>query len=700
MSAILSAYWLNRDDSIFILYNNLGEVMTEKEIQQKDRQLDLLKNIDRIRDMVDQGRSPQNMFSALASLLKRYFSADAAAILLVNDDTEEVEALSGISVPDDMALTLCREAMHYDRPFPLRSSVWAHSLAVRIEIDNTGVVVGGFFVARDGVPFDGRDEELLALAESQVDSAVMQARIMWKLAERNRELEAIFQIDHLRDSSPDESSLLNSLCSLLLKHFDAAFAIIYTEFEEGRNTFVRGQINPDSLPETLLNRLRHKSRDVQSPTVIAAPSELDDYALLAAPLNVQGESVGAMIVARTKPYANAENRLMYAMMSQIDSAVVKHRISRQLTQRTHELEAIYRIDKIRDRETELDEMLHSVLDELCAAVYCEMGFIMLYNDNEESLELMAAIPPDMELNESYIDHIRDFSNQALKTEDVIYDNDSEMDINIQSVVAVPLILKDKIIGVFGAVNSTNEFGFSIDDRRMLTAITSQVDTAVFERLERRRMRKVLSRSVDPKVLEALLQRADDSVLAGERVVLTVLFADLRGSTEWAERTEPDEFVEILNRFLEEMTNVIFKHGGTLDKFVGDEVIALFGSPILMEDHAYHAAKAALEMQHVQQKLIDELAQMGRELPPMGVGVSSGEVIAGEFGPPIRTDFTAMGRVMNLGARLCGEAKGSQVIISNVTYEMLDGKFEVNKLDPVQPKGIGKPVQIYELLGEK
>lgn len=672
--------------------------MTQKEIQQKDRQLELLKNIDRIRDMVDHGHTPQNMFSTLASLLKRFFSADASAILLVNDDTNEIEALSAISVPDDMALTLCKEATRYDHPFPLQSSVWKHSLAVQIKIDNTGIVVGGFFVARDGIPFDDEDNALLELAESQIDSAVMQARTMWKLAERNRELEAIFQIDHLRDSAPDERSLLNSFCAVLLKHFDATFCVIFMEFNDNRDEIIRGSILSENLPQTLLNRLRQKLLDVQSPQIMVPPAELEQYALLVAPLKVSGDSVGSILVARKKPYTNAESRLLYAMMSQIDSAAVKHRISRQLELRNHELEAIYRIDRIRDQDSELEVMLNSVLDELCKAVSCEMGYIMLYNENEESLELMASIPPDMTLGDEYVNHMETFSIQALKTEDAIYDNYVEG--VVSSIVAIPLILKDRIIGVFGAVNSTHEFGFSLDDRRMLTAITSQVDTAVFERLERRRMRKVLSRSVDPKVLDALLQRADDSVLAGERVVLTVLFADLRGSTEWAERTEPDELVDTLNRFLEEMTNVIFDHGGTLDKFVGDEVIALFGSPIPMNDHAYHAALAGLEMQKVQQKLIDELAEIGRELPSMGVGISSGEVIAGEFGPPIRTDFTAMGRVMNLGARLCGEATGHQVIISSATHEMLNGRFEVNALDPVQPKGIGQPVQIYQLLGEK
>lgn len=671
--------------------------MTERALKEKDRQLNLLRGIDRIRDTVDQGRSPQSMFSAIAGLLKRQMSADATAIMLVHDDTRAVETHAAISVPDDMAITLCREAMRYDEPHPLKSTVWKHSLAVQIVIDNTGIVVGGFFVARDGMPFDDGDIELMAVAESQIDSAVMQARNLWKLEERNRELEAIFQIDHLRDSTPDERSLLNSFCAVVLKNFDASFCLIFSESVEARDIILRGNLVRESVSDTLLNQLRSKSIDIQTPQTIASPPELGNYSLLSAPLRVSGDTIGAVIVGRDSSFTNADNRLMYAMMSQMDSAVVKHRMSKQLEQRNRELEAIYRIDKIRDQDSELEAMLHSVLDELCAAVNCEMGYIMLYNDDEETLELMASIPPDVHLDQTYIERIQQYSSQALKTEDVIYDND--VDEYFQSIVSIPLILKDRIIGVFGAINSTNDYGFTIDDRRMLSAITSQVDTAVFERLERRRMRKVLSRSVDPKVLEHLLQRADDSVLAGERVVLSVLFADLRGSTEWAERTEPDEFVEILNRFLEEMTNVIFKHGGTLDKFVGDEVIALFGSPIYMDNHAEHAALAALEMQTVQNQLIKEFAEHGRELPQMGVGISSGEVIAGEFGPAIRTDFTAMGRVVNLGARLCSAAEGHQIIISPATHEMLGGKFTVNKLEPIQPKGIGQPVQIYELLGE-
>jgi adenylate cyclase len=214
------------------------------------------------------------------------------------------------------------------------------------------------------------------------------------------------------------------------------------------------------------------------------------------------------------------------------------------------------------------------------------------------------------------------------------------------------------------------------------------------------MRKVLSRQVDPKVLEHLLHRAEENVLTGERVVLSVLFADLRGSTEWTERTSPEELVFILNTFLGKMTDIIFKYGGTLDKFVGDEVIGLFGSPVRMEDHALSAARAGLEMQKVHTQLRAEFEAQGKELPALGVGISSGEVIAGEFGPPIRTDFTAMGRVMNLGARLCSTAVGGQVIISPSTFHVLRDQVDAKQLDSITLKGIGQPVPIFELINLK
>jgi class 3 adenylate cyclase len=553
-------------------------------------------------------------------------------------------------------------------------------------------------IARDSKPFNEESADLLVMAEEQIDSAVIQARTIWRLAERNRELEAIYQIDRLRDDTTDEQSLFLSIVSLMMKQFRASYCQLILLDTETGTPQTNAITDLANLGTGVQDRFIALTRDIQTTTLIESPIEVS-LRLIASPLIVSGTRLGVIVLGRKQAFTISDTRLMIAMCSQIDSAISKSRTNLLLAQRSKELEAIYTIDQIRDRENDFDVMLQMVLDQLCHSVSSETGYLMLYNaQKEDVLEIRATTSNEVIKQPEYFDIIQRVSREALDSERVIVHN--RMSGTIHSIVSVPLILNEKIIGVFGAVNSHNPGGFTADDGKMLTAITSQVDTAVFERLERRRLRQVLGRSVDPKVLEALLKRADDSLLTGERVILSVLFADLRGSTEWAERTDPEELVSLLNIFLGKMTEIIFKYGGTLDKFVGDEVIALFGSPVSMEDHALKASLAALEMQEVHQRIRAELAEEGRELPLMGIGVSSGEVITGEFGPPIRTDFTAMGRVMNLGARLCSAATGNQIVISENTFIDLGAQADVRELEQVPLKGIQRSVRTFELLSLK
>ncbi len=662
----------------------------------KERQLELLIALDEARDSIDDETDPMWMFRRIVRVLKQHFQADACAILLIDVQSNEAGAVIAAGMPQDMALTLTKEAAKFKEPQHLTSSAWKHSLGLRIYIDREHKTPGSIVLASNGVAFGDLEIDLLKIAESQLDSAVVQARTLWRLAERNRELEAIYQIDRLRDDAIDEQNLLDSFANLLQRHFQADFCQFILSDVDSGELRTRSFVGKQNLDDVAKNALVEAIRDLQTTTILPTPENAGDFHLLAAPFIVAGLRLGAVLVGREKPYHVNDTRLMVAATSQMDSAVAKSRTATELTLRTRELEAIYRIDHIRDREHDFDKMLLAVLQELCLAVSSETGYLMLYNaDKQNALEIRAATKEGIVASEEYLSVIKRISREALDSETAVTYN--HLDGAVNSILAVPLILNSQIIGVFGAINSSNPRGFSQDDSRMLMAITSQVDTAVFERLERRRMRQVLSRSVDPKVLDALLTRADDSILTGERVVLTVLFADLRGSTEWAERTEPEELVSMLNEFLGLMVDVIFKHGGTLDKFVGDEVIALFGSPLQMEDHAFKAAQAALEMQSVHERMRKRLAQQNREIPQMGIGISTGEVIAGEFGPPIRTDFTAMGRIMNLGSRLCSAAEGNQIIISEECAKALDERGRIRNLEPITLKGISTPVQPHELL---
>ncbi len=664
---------------------------------QKEREMALLLALDHVRDSLDDGDDPQTMFKALVDTLKQHFAADACALLLLEETSDDVEALAAAGVPDDLALTLCRLAMDCPAPCVLDSGVWEQAIGVRIILDRELHPLGGFFLARKSRSFDDADLVLLRMAESQIDSAVVQARIVWKLAQRNRELEAIYRIDRLRDDAPDERTLIDGFTAVLKEHFKATFSMLVMTDEEEGQPRLRSISDAQMLPGEALQAIVSVVNDIRIPQVIPTPPEIGNLVLMAAPFVVGGERLGAVIVGRDGKFTVADHRLMFAISSQMDSAVMHNRTRHQVARHNFELETIYRIDQIRDLDIEFDDMLQQVLGELCRAISSEIGYLMLYNEGGETgLELKAITREGISTDSDYTRALQQASREALDSESIVWRH--EPDGVVRSIIAIPLILNERVIGVFGAINSTHPHGFSREDRHLLKAITSQVDTAVFERIERRRMRRVLKRSVDPKVLEKLLQQADDRVLAGERVVLSVLFADLRNSTEWAERTEPEELVRTLNEFLSRMTDVIFAYGGTLDKFVGDEVIALFGTPILMEDHAYKAAQCGLEMQRVQQELLKELAAQGRELPPMGVGISSGEVIAGEFGPPIRTDFTAMGRIVNLGSRLCGAAGAGQVLINQGCYEFIREFVAVSRLDSLNLKGIHQAVDVYELTG--
>jgi len=663
---------------------------------QKERELQLIMKLDRVRDSLHDDEDPQDMFDDIVGVIKEAFKAEACGIMIVAETSDDIELVAASGMPKNMAAELCRTAMEEPGIKSIPSS-WSQTLGIQIILND--FPMGGLVIARGKYEFTNEDRTLLELAESQIDSAVVQARTILKLTQRNRELEAIYEIDRLRDRTSSEADLISGFTAIALQNFHAEFCLIMLSQAESGELTIRGIIDKYDLSPETLNEIREQARQLSIPQVIPTPTGIDGLVLLAAPFIVAGARLGAVVVGRKSGFNIGDHRLLHAMMSQMDSAVVHSRILQQLSQRKKELEIIYKIDRIRDREKDFDAMLQGVLTELCDSVASETGYIMLYNqEQEQELELRAYTKDGQLTSPEYLEIVQNFSRKALEKAEMTYSN--QRNGPVRSIVAVPLILNERIIGVSGVVNSTHSRGFDAEDRRMLAAITSQVDTAIFERLEHRRMRTLLSRSVDPKVVEHLLQKANLNVLDGERVVLTVLFADLRGSTEWAERTQPEELVKTLNVYLGRMTDIILEHGGTLDKFVGDEVIGLFGTPVQMDDHAYRATAAALDMQVIHKELQTKLAEQGRELPSMGVGVSSGEAIAGEIGHRIRSEFTALGSIVNLGSRLCGAAGGGQVFISQTTYKMVQNLVTVNELQPLALKGISQPSPVYELLTVK
>ena len=420
---------------------------------------------------------------------------------------------------------------------------------------------------------------------------------------------------------------------------------------------------------------------------------------LGAPLRVGDETLGALLLLNTgRPFGSDDMALLDAVVSQTDSAVVHARTYRHLQLRNKELEAIYRVDSIRDQIQDFDTMLNDVLNELCLVMDAETGFIMLFDESGQQLELKASTEDNILVAADQYEWIERMANESLRVGDLV--SRENLTAHIRSILCVPLVLREQIIGVFGAVNRRGPGGFARDDKRLLKAITSQVDTAIFESLDKRRIRSTFERYVGETVMEEMLGRTDRDFLAVERMPITVLYSDMRGFTSIAERTDPVVMVETLNQHLGAMTDVVLAHQGTLDKFVGDEVVALFGAPLPQPDHVMRAVEAALEMQAAHQALLEELAAEGCEAAPIGIGINTGEMVVGNIGCEKRVDYTAIGDAMNLGARLCSLAEPNQIIISDSTYQLVKDVIEVKALAPVRVKGRVQPEQIYEVVGMK
>ncbi len=216
--------------------------------------------------------------------------------------------------------------------------------------------------------------------------------------------------------------------------------------------------------------------------------------------------------------------------------------------------------------------------------------------------------------------------------------------------------------------------------------------------EKSRLQEMFSRHTSPEVMRVLLDSSDDLMLAGEEREIAVLFADIRGFTRMAAGAKPREIVSELNQILTVMSEAVIGEGGTLDKFLGDGIMALFGAPLKHDDDCLRAVRAAVSMQKVVGKInVGREAKGGRAMK-VGIGVSTGAAVVGNIGSPRRMDYTAIGDCVNMAARLQGKAHGGQIIVTEEVRLQVDGQFSIESLGEATIKGKSDPVPIYQVLG--
>ncbi len=359
-------------------------------------------------------------------------------------------------------------------------------------------------------------------------------------------------------------------------------------------------------------------------------------------------------------------------------------------------------------ERDIDRLLEKILIALFRFVAADRGVILL-READGSLKPHAHRRRDgattpINVSSTILTHVVN-ERAGVLTHDASSDfagsGGKSMYLNrISSAIVVPLLHAKEVIGALW-LDSQTLASFKPKDLELITAVGNQVamlisNTMLGLKVEKEIMtRERFSRLLSPNVAEQVISGKLDIKKGGTRVPLSTVFnSDLRGFTRMSEATTPEKMVELLNEYFELMVETIFKYEGTLDKFMGDGIMAFWGAPAVQADDAIRCVECALEQMNVLGELNDRREQLGEPPLAMGIGIHTGSLISGYVGSSKSLSYTVIGDTVNVSARLCGIAAGGQILISEATASQLDGRFRLVPLPDATLKGKEKPLKIF------
>ncbi|MCX7994279.1 MAG: GAF domain-containing protein [candidate division WOR-3 bacterium] len=370
---------------------------------------------------------------------------------------------------------------------------------------------------------------------------------------------------------------------------------------------------------------------------------------------------------------------------------------------------------------DLNVLLNLLMDLALRIIPAKRGFIMLGDEDTRELKIKVARNMGGEIDPKKSSGIsQTIAREAFNTRNIITTEDAIKDgrfktqesvitYAIGSVVCVPLITKEKkVLGVIYLDNPVGFYKFTEDDIQFIESFASQSAVAIenaqlYEKVKKEeRTTERLQRFFSPEVVKKIICEERAIKPGGEHCIATILFCDIRGYTSLTEKIDTVIALEILNEFLSSMTEEVFFYEGTLDKYIGDCVMAIFGAPVAHADDPLRAIKCALGMK----RRVEELKKRWQERLKIqdvasfeiGIGINTGEVIAGNVGSEKRLEYTVVSSAVNIASRLEDIANPGQILITNSTYEQVKEHIKARTLPPVKLKNISQPVAIYEVLG--
>jgi len=284
--------------------------------------------------------------------------------------------------------------------------------------------------------------------------------------------------------------------------------------------------------------------------------------------------------------------------------------------------------------------------------------------------------------------------------------DSIVSQGVRSTICAPLLTESGVHGALYADRLDPFSAFKPDDLELVSAVAAQTAIAVenvraHERLAREEVARAnYCRFLPEYVVTQMLENPDSFKLGGVLQTITILFADIRGFTRISEHAPPEKIVQLLNRYFSAMTDIIFAHGGTLDKYLGDGLMALFGAPTVTPNDASNALSTAVAMQRRLIGINLELREEGFPEIGIGIGLHTGEVTVGYIGSERRSEYTAIGDTVNTASRLESNAQGGQILVSEATAKAARSRYTLTPREPISVKNREQPVPLFEVEWQK
>lgn len=362
--------------------------------------------------------------------------------------------------------------------------------------------------------------------------------------------------------------------------------------------------------------------------------------------------------------------------------------------------------------TDIQLLCHRILEVVFRLVRAETGAVLLFDAAHNlvpwSTRTASGGDEHLVISRTIVDQVlRDkvgvLASDALR-DSRWSDAQSVVLSGVRSLMAVPLVNKDRIYGLLHVGNSSETGAFVQADLELLAGIATGAGVALsnafmaHQLAEELRTRESLGRFLSPVLVDQVMQRRVDLQRGGEEREVTVMFADIRGFTSLTERSRAVDVVALLNEYFDHMVEVVFEHHGLLDKFIGDALMAVWGTPVKQRDDAARAIGAARRMQEALSALNELRRERGQEDIAIGIGLASGLCISGTIGARRRMEYTVIGDAVNLASRLAGLAKAGQVLCDESTFTAAGRPASSNKLPAVQVKGKTKPVPVYLVAG--